>query len=51
MLVQVALMRVVDSAVAAMEAHQGVAGAAQNGLDLLASLAFAAENRVRGNCV
>ncbi len=39
-------MSVLDSAVAALETHRGVAAVAEHGLRFLASLAVAAENRV-----
>jgi hypothetical protein len=44
--VQVALMRVVSSAVAAMDAHRGVAAVAENGVLLLRNLSLADANRV-----
>jgi hypothetical protein len=44
--VQVALMGVVGSAVAAMDANPGVAGVAGCGLDFLRILAEAEENKV-----
>ncbi len=40
-------MRVVDSAVAAMDAHRGVAAVAENGLCFLTHLSLAEPNRVR----
>ena len=43
---QVALMRVVDSAMAALDAHRGVSGVAKNGLGFLRNMASAGENRV-----
>ncbi len=40
-------MRVVDSAVAAMDAHRGVAAVAEHGLGFLNNLANMEPNRVR----
>ena len=45
---QVPLMRVLDSGVAAMDAHRGVADVVKSGLRFLASLAVAADSRVGG---
>ncbi len=45
---QVPLMRVMDSGVAAMDAHRGVAGVVKWGLYFLANLAVAAANEVGG---
>ena len=45
---QVPLMRVLDSGVAAMDAHRGVADVVKQGLGFLANLAFAAGNQVGG---
>ncbi len=44
--VQVALMGVVSSAVAAMDAHRGVAAVAEAGLDFLHGLSASDANRV-----
>ena len=45
---QVPLMRVLDSGVAAMDAHRGVADVVKQGLGFLANLASAADNKVGG---
>jgi hypothetical protein len=45
-LIQVPLMGVVSSAVAAMDAHQGVAAVAEHGLGFLGGLAAADANLV-----
>ncbi len=45
--VQVPLMRVVDSALAAMDAHRGVAVVAESGLGFLRNMSTAEPNRVR----
>ncbi len=45
---QVPLMRVLDSGVAAMDAHRGVAGVVKQGLGFLRNLAVAADNKVGG---
>ncbi len=41
------MMRVVDGAVAAMDAHRGVAAVAEHGLCFLRSLSIPEPNRVR----
>ncbi len=41
------MMRVVDSAVAAMDAHRGVAAVAENGLCFLRNVSLAEPNMVR----
>ncbi len=41
------MMRVVDSAVAAMDAHRGVAAVAENGLGILRAMSIPEPNRVR----
>ena len=41
-------MRVLDSGVAAMDAHRGVAGVAKSGLGFLLNLAAAEDNEVGG---
>ena len=45
---QVPLMRVLDSGVAAMDAHRGVADVVEQGLGFLAKLSAAADNKVGG---
>jgi hypothetical protein len=45
--VQVPLMRVVDSAVAAMDTHRGVAAVAEHGLGFLRNMSNPEPNRVR----
>ncbi len=45
---QVPLMRVLDSVVAAMDAHRGVANVVEEGLRFLRNLAVAARNQVGG---
>jgi hypothetical protein len=46
MLVQLALMRVVPSAVAALDAHRGIVEVAKNGLDFLQRLSATPESQV-----
>ncbi len=41
------MMRVVDSAVAAMDAHRGVAAVAEHGLAFLRAMSISEPNRVR----
>ncbi len=45
--VQVPLMRVVDGAVAAMDAHRGVAAVAEHGLGFLRNMSITEPNMVR----
>ena len=49
--VQVALMGLVSSAVAAMDAHRGVAAVAEHGLCFLRCLSIADANRVCARCL
>ena len=46
MLVQLALMRVVPSAVAALDAHRGIVEVAKSGLDFLQRLSATPESQV-----
>jgi hypothetical protein len=48
---KVLLMRVVDSAVAAMDTHRGVAAVAEHGLCFLSYVSLADPNRVRRLCL